>query len=401
MKILQINSVYGVGSTGRIVKDIETKIAEYGHTSFVCYGRGNTKKDGNLYRIGTDFDNKLHGLMTRAFDCHGLFSTRATKNLIEVISRINPDVIHLHNIHGYYINIRVLFDFLRDFKKPIVWTLHDCWAFTGHCAYFDYVNCDKWMYGCNKCPQKREYPSSLGLDRSWHNYLLKKKYFSNIDNLTIVTPSEWLSGLVYKSFLNQNKVKVINNGIDLTKFKMIESDLRESLKLQNKFVILGVASVWAKRKGLKDFVELANNLDESYGIVLIGVTQEQKKMLNEKIITIARTDSIEELAKYYSMADVFINPTTEDNFPTTNIEALACGTPVITYNTGGSPEIIDENCGIVVEKRDIKGLIDAVNKVKYGCVSVDNVIKRSMNFDKNKKFDEYIHLYEELLDIQK
>ncbi|MBE6034887.1 glycosyltransferase [Aminipila sp.] len=397
MKILQINSVYGVGSTGRIVQDIETKITEHEYTSFVCYGRGDKKRHDHLFRIGSSYDNKIHGIMTRIFDNHGLSSTKATKDLINLIHDINPDIIHLHNIHGYYVNIKVLFDFLRDFKKPIVWTLHDCWAFTGHCAYFDYVNCDKWIHGCCKCPQKSEYPSSLWLDRSKQNYLLKKKAFSDIDNLTIVTPSKWLSNLVRKSFLSQNKIKVINNGIDLTKFKMTTSEIKKNLGLQDKFVILGVASVWAERKGLKYFIELADKLDQNYKIVLIGIKTEQKKILNEKIITIPRTDSIEELAQYYSMADVFINPTMEDNFPTTNIEALACGTPVITYNTGGSPETINEHCGIVVEKGNVEELIHAIQRVKHGNVSSEAAAISSMDFDKNEKFEEYIQLYEELL----
>ena len=391
MKIFQINSTCGFGSTGRIAVDILKELEKNGGEGIIAYGRNSAPENVNSYRIGSDLDVKIHGVLSRITDRQGFYGTSATKKLIEKIKDYNPDIIHLHNIHGYYLNVAVLFDFLKEYNKPIVWTLHDCWAFTGHCAYFSFNGCEKWKTECNTCPLKKDYPTSLVMDNSKKNYEQKKELFTKPDNITIVTPSKWLKDLTEKSFLGKYPVKVINNGIDLTKFKPTESDFREKNNLQDKFIILGVASVWEERKGLKDFIKLNEMLSENEKIVLVGLDDNQLATLPEDIIGIKRTSSIEELAEIYSSADVFVNPTYEDNYPTTNLEAISCGTPVVTYITGGSPESVFEGNGFSVPQGDVKGIYDAIKKVD-GCKTPTKDF-----FDASKRYKEYVDLYKEIL----
>ena len=391
MRILQINSVCGVGSTGRIATDLYNVLENQGHECKIAYGRGNAPEGINSIKIGFAFDNYYHVFKTRVFDKHGFGSVNATKKFIEEVKKYDPDIIHLHNIHGYYINIEILFNYLKEANKPVIWTLHDCWPFTGHCSYFDYVACEKWKYGCSNCEQKGQYPSSKLRDNSEWNYENKKRLFTSVKNMTIITPSKWLSNLVKKSFLGKYPVEVINNGIDLDVFKPTESDFRKKYNLSDKFIILGVASVWGERKGLKYFIELSEKLSDEYKIVIVGVDEKQKKSIPKDIISICRTNNAKELAEIYTSADVFVNPTLEDNFPTTNLEALACGTPVITFNTGGSIECINKNTGKIVEKDDINGLVKAIKNLKVDRLECIN--KARLFFNKNKKFEEYISLY--------
>lgn len=391
MKILQINSVCGVGSTGRIAANLYKILENQGHECKIAYGRGSAPDDINSIKIGSNLDTYYHIFKTRVFDKHGFESVNATKKFIEEVKEYDPDIIHLHNIHGYYINIEILFNYLKEANKPVVWTLHDCWAFTGHCSYFDYVGCNKWKNGCYNCEQKGEYPSSKILDKSKWNYEKKKELFTSVKNMTIVTPSKWLADLVKESFLGKYRVEVINNGIDLDIFKPTKSDFRKKYNLEDKFIILGVASDWTNRKGLNYFIELSKVLEDKYKIVIIGVDNNKKNKLPSNIISINRTNDAKELAEIYTSADVFINPTLEDNFPTTNIEALACGTPVITFNTGGSVESVDENTGKVVEKYDVNGLVKAIKTLKVDRLECLN--KAKLFFNKNKKFEEYVSLY--------
>lgn len=396
MKILQINSVCGVGSTGRIATDLYKVLEEQGHECVIAYGRGTAPEGIKTIKIGTNFDNYMHVAKTRIFDRHGFGSTKATKEFIKKVEEYDPDVIHLHNIHGYYINIEVLFEYLKIANKKVVWTLHDCWAFTGHCAYFDYVGCSKWKEGCKECPQKKEYPNSLLMDSSEWNFNKKKEIFIGVKDLTIVTPSKWLAGLVNESYLSEYKVEVINNGIDLDIFKPTESDFRQRYALEDKFIVLGVASVWDRRKGLNYLIELSEELDDSYKIVVVGVTEKQKEFLSQNMIGITKTNNVRELVEIYSSSDVFINPTLEDNFPTTNLEALACGTPVITFNTGGSIESIYINCGEIVLDNNLLGLKNAIIKIKKNLNKYSQCTKKAKTYDIKSKNIEYYELYNEL-----
>ncbi|QFK72926.1 glycosyltransferase [Pradoshia sp. D12] len=399
MRVLQINSVYGVGSTGRIATDIDKILKKLGHESYIAFGRGQVNECDTVIKVGNNFDNYMHVAKTRLLDRHGFSSTYATKKFIKELEDLNPDIIHLHNLHGYYLNIEILFDYLKIADKPVVWTLHDCWAFTGHCAYFDYINCDKWVNECNNCPQKNSYPASIFMDSSKENYNDKKNIFCGVRNMTIVTPSKWLAGLVKKSFLKEYPVEVINNGIDLNTFKHTNSTFREKYNLNNKFIILGVSSGWEKRKGLQYFIDLSKKVNSDNIIVLVGLSEAQLKNLPSNIVGITRTNSTKELAEIYSTADVFVNPTLEDNFPTTNLESLACGTPVITFDTGGSVESVNSDCGLIIPKGNLKCLLNGINEIQSkgkGEYSRQCIYQAMECFDKNKKFIEYIELYERL-----
>ena len=352
MKVFQINSVCGVGSTGRIVCDIKQTLEANSDKCQIAYGRG-YYDDSDCIKIESDLVFKAHVFFSRITDRQGFFSTSATKRLVRSIEHFNPDIIHLHNLHGYYLDIRVLFEFLKKYGKPVVWTLHDCWAFTGHCAYFSFAKCDKWKTGCGQCPQKTAYPASFLLDDSKKSYAEKKRLFTGVKNLNIVTPSNWLNNLVKESFLGEFPVYTINNGIDLSVFNPVDSNFKEKNNLRGKKIVLGIANIWEKRKGLDDFITLSKMLPDDFKIVLVGLTEKQIAALPSNIMGITRTSNISELVELYSVADVFVNPTMEDNFPTVNIEAIACGTPVITYNTGGSGEMLNEKCGVVVEAGDV------------------------------------------------
>ena len=387
MKVLMINSVCGIRSTGRICTDIATELEKQGHEVKIAYGRENVPEQFQRYavRIGNDLDVRLHGIKARLLDGSGFGSKTATEQFIKWVKEYDPDIIHLHNIHGYYINVRVLFDYLKICGKKIIWTLHDCWSFTGHCVYFDYINCEKWKYGCEHCLQKSEYPARIGPDMSKRNYALKKKLFGEIPNMTLVAPSKWLADLIPESYMKEYPTKVIYNGVDTETFKPTNSNFKEKYNCIDKKIVLGVASVWDKRKGLSTFVELADKLDDSYQIVMVGLTKEQIGQLPDNIIGIERTNSVLELAEIYTSADVFVNPTLEDNYPTTNIESIACDTPVITYETGGSSESA-KMFGISVPKNDIKQLVGAIQ-------NINNIQKKEIYVDSKNTVQKYLELY--------
>lgn len=390
--LLQINVTANWGSTGKIAEGIGQTALLNGWDSWIAYGRGNPKSESNLIRIGNDTDMRVHGLKTRLFDNHGLASGSVTKRFIEKIKDLKPDIIHLHNIHGYYLNYKILFEYIKSWGGPVVWTLHDCWPFTGHCAYYDFAKCDRWKYECHNCPQLKSYPASFFADRSRRNYLAKKEAFQGCDNLTLVPVSDWLHNEINKSFLSEYPIKTIHNGIDLSIFNPASTE-------KKKYSILGVASVWEPRKGLNEFIKLRKLLPEEYRITLIGLNDKQISRLPIGIDGIRRTENIHQLVDYYSDANVFVNPTFEDNFPTTNIEALACGTPVITYRTGGSPEAIDSNTGLVVEKNDITGLVEAIKEICNSSKDYSSYCRqRAMKyFDSSKCFKKYIELYNSLI----
>lgn len=364
MKYLFINSVAGLGSTGRIASDKCRELMAQGHSCVLAFGRAVANCDDiPTIQIGSAMDYRLHGIRTRLLDDHGFGSGAATRRFLEEVKRYDPDVIWLHNVHGYYIHIGLLFDYLRTCGKKIYWTLHDCWSFTGHCAYFDFAQCDRWQTGCHHCPQKDTYPASLLLDNSKRNFDRKHKLFTGIPNLTIITPSRWLAGLVKQSILSEYPVEVVYNTVNTDVFKPAPSDFREKHGLADKRIVLGVAGVWEERKGMRDFVKLAERLEEPYQIVLVGVTPEQAKELPKNILALPRTSSAGELAAVYSAADVFVNPTYEDNLPTVNLEARACGTRIVCYDTGGCAETLGEG-DLLVPRGDLDGLIRGITQQK-------------------------------------
>ena len=363
MKYLFINSVAGFGSTGRIAAEKCRELMKEGHECVLAFGRDKANCDDiPTVQIGTPLEYKLHGVRSRLLDDHGFGSQRATREFLKWVRRFDPDVIWLHNVHGYYIHIGLLFGYLKTCGKKILWTLHDCWAFTGHCAYFDFVGCGKWETGCHACPQKGSYPASIGLDGSRRNYEKKKALFTGIGDLKLIVPSYWLEKRVKRSFLGEYPVEVVYNTINTAIFKPTPSDFRKKYGLENKKIILGVASVWDARKGLKDFIALSEMLDDRYKIVLIGLSQAQIDALPKTILGLPRTNSMQELAESYSAADVYVNPSTEETFGMTAMEARCCGTEAIVYQNTACEEIVDRFGGIAVP-RGPEHLRDAIRDI--------------------------------------
>lgn len=365
-KLIQINTVCN-GSTGKIMGDIQKKANLEGYYTLSIYGRRKGYKDLNCIKVGGFFSFWFHVGITTIFDLQGHGSYFKTKKIVRILKKENPDIIHLHNIHGYYLNYQVLFQYLKkEYTGKIYWTFHDCLPFTGHCPYFTYVNCQKWKTECHHCPNKRKYPTSLFLDKSFKNYQEKKELFTGLKNLTIITPSDWLHKLVKQSFLKEYNVVTIHNQVNLAIFKPIkDNQIFEKYNLpKNKKIVLGVASIWEERKGLKDFYILAEQLDYHYQIVLVGLTKKQMKQLPKNIIGIERTENQRDLAILYSTAFVFVNPTYEDNYPTVNLEAIACGTKVICYDTGGCKEQINESNGFIVPVGNVESIVQKIMEMK-------------------------------------
>jgi putative colanic acid biosynthesis glycosyltransferase len=391
MKVAQINTVCGVGSTGKICVSISKLLTEQGIPNRIFHtmdGRGYSW--GEAYMSSSEV--RAQALAAKVCGNYGFQSRSATQKLIHKLEAFAPDVVQLHNLHGHNVHLGMLFSYLKQQKIKTFWTFHDCWAFTGYCMYFDAVACDKWMTGCEDCPQRKKY--SWCFDRSRKLYQTKKELLEGLD-LTVITPSRWLADLVRKSFLGDYPVKVIHNGIDLTLFSPQDSNVREKLGIaKDKAIVLGVANKWEPRKGLDVFLRLAESLDRNkFQIVLVGTDDEVDRRLPPNVISIHRTANQTELAELYSAADVFVNPTREDNFPTVNLEALACGAPVITFDTGGSPEALTDECGLVIEQDDFEKLYENINKQGFLNFSVNACVCRASEFDQNVKFNEYIKLY--------
>ena len=377
---------------------------EAGWDNYIAYSRG---RDGvrpcqsKLIPVGSTLSVAWHGLVTRFFDMHGLGSKLATRRFVREIDRLQPDVIHIHNIHGYFLNYKVLFDYLSKADIPVVWTVHDCWLYTGHCYHYASIGCDKWKKQCERCPQKTAFPASVFLDRSKQNFKDKKQAFTSLKNLTIVTVSEWMKGEMSHSFLKDCHYQVIHNGIDLDVFDVQPDDkaVREKYGLGDKKIILGLASIWSKEKGWDDFVRMSEMLNEDEVIVMVGVSEEQQKRLPKNIVAIRRTENVRQLAELYSAAFAFVNPTWQDNYPTVNLEAIACGTPVVTYRTGGSVEVITEDTGRIVEQGDVAGLLEAVREIaEKGKVQYTAKCRAFAlaNFRKEDRYADYLKLYEDL-----
>jgi len=400
-KILSIN-LGNFGSTGAIAYGIKNTVKKKEIMYCCAYPshENGVKKQIDDIVISSAFIRLLNEKFACYTGLNGCFAWITTIRFLWKMNMFHPDVLHFHNLHNSYINLSMLFKHIKKNNTNVIWTLHDCWAFTGQCPYFTMVNCSKWKTGCHDCPQYREYPTAY-VDRTKTMWKFKKKWFTGIENMTIVTPSQWLADLVKESFLKEYPVKVINNGIDLTIFHPIKNDFREKhLCLLNTYIVLGVAFDWGKRKGLDIFIELAKTLDNNkFQIILVGTDENLDKKLPSNIISIHRTKNQKELAEIYSAADVFVNPTREENYPTVNMEAIACGTPVVTFNTGGSPEIINKECGSVVPCDDIEALkselIRICEKKPY---SQEACLKHAQQFDMNDRFNEYFELYKEIME---
>ena len=396
MKAVEINTCE-YGSTGKIMLNVAEKLRKSGVEVYTFSRKWKKQTPPNEYHsfFASFFENVLHHILALLTGLEGCYSYFGTLLLIKKIKKISPDVIHLHNLHGWYINLPVLFKYIKNNNVRVIWTLHDCWSFTGHCPHFDLIECKKWKSGCFECPLYKQYPSSF-INNSKVLYKLKKKWFTGIKDLTVVTPSKWLANLVSESFLGNYPIKVINNGIDLNVFKPTDSDFRKKYNCEDKFILLGVAFGWGKKKGLDVFIELSKRFDERFKIVLVGTNEDVDKQLPENIISIHRTNNQVELAEIYSAADLFVNPTREDTYPTVNMEAIACGTPVITFKTGGSPEILDETCGCVVPKDDIEKLYNEIIRIyEEKCFFKNDCLLKAKAFNKDDRFNEYVNLYVE------
>ena len=353
MKVLLINSVCGIRSTGRIVAQLAEDYISKGDECRIAYGREEAPEKFReiSYRIGSELSVKVNAAFARIFDNEGLNAKTTTKKFLNWANTYNPDVLWLHNLHGYYLNIEMLFDWIKSRPQmQVKWTLHDCWAFTGHCSYFSFVKCTRWHDGCGQCCQTQKYPRSLFVDSSKRNFKRKKSAFCGVKNMTLITPSNWLSDLVKKSFLKEYPVEVCYNTIDQNVFVPTASDFRIKYNLNNRKIVLGVASVWDDRKGLADFIELSSVLQPDYAVVLVGITHDEMKKCPANIIGIPPTNSPEELAKIYTAADVFVNPSKEETFGLTTLEALACGTPAIVYKDTACEEIANLYGGVAVEQ---------------------------------------------------
>ena len=390
MNIVQINATCGVGSTGKICVGISELLAQSQTENYILYSI-----KGSGYELGVPCSHdrylKMQALKSRLFGNYGFNSQAATRKMIAELERIQPDIVHLHNIHGHDCHLETLFRYFKKNQTKLIWTFHDCWAFTAYCPHFTMARCDKWKTECQTCVQRKEF--SWFFDRSKAIFEKKKSLFSGLD-LTIVTPSQWLADLVGQSFLKDYPVQVIHNGIDLNVFQPTESDFRGKYGFENKKIILGVAFGWGKRKGLDVFIDLAKRLDDTHQIVLVGTDDNVDQQLPSNIISIHRTPNQRELAEIYTAADLFVNPTREENYPTVNMESLACGTPVLTFRTGGSPEIIDETCGSVVDCDDAEALAREIVRIcKEKPYTQEACVKKAQAFEQKERFKEYIELY--------
>lgn len=396
MRILQINSVCGVTGTGHIVADLYDAAVARGHECMIAYGEHKYQNDPgsmSVIEIGCLLDCQKHALLTRLWDMQGFGSRKATQRFLRIVDDYQPDVIHLHNLHGYYMNIELLFDYVKKRKIRVIWTLHDCWPFTGHCVHFQNVGCEKWKEGCHDCPQTRQYPSSLWMDRSTKNYLEKKEIFTGVEDMTLLVPSRWMEERVRQSFLQDYKIQVVYNGIDLSVYKPEHSNFRQKYGLEGQYIVLGVANVWVERKGLGIFLELAKMLGEEYSIVLVGLSAEQIAQMPPGVLGLPRTDNPLQLAQIYTAADVFVNPSREETFGLTVAEAMACGTWPIVYADTACAEVVKQGCGQSVQG-DLQELKEAIQAARRNRGTMENIEEFAQFFSKERFGEEILAIYE-------
>lgn len=406
-RLLQINPVLRMNtSTGRIMQEIGDLAMAHGWESYIAYSRG---RDGvpectsQLMPVGNRLSVAWHGLMTRLMDRHGLASSQATRAFIREVDALRPDVIHIHNLHGYFLNYRLLFDYLAHQEVPVIWTVHDCWLYTGHCYHYAFAGCSGWQTGCGHCPQQREFPASWLVDRSHRNYTDKQRAFTSLprERFMLIPVSHWMEEEMRHSFLKDCRMRVIHNGIDTETFSPQQgSEILDQYSLRGKQVLLGVASIWSREKGMDDFIRMADMLHEDERIVLVGIDEKTARKLPPKVIPIRRTANVHQLAQLYSAATAFVNPTWQDNYPTVNLEAISCGTPVVTYRTGGSPESITDATGIVVPQGNIGDMLAAVRQIEargkeaFATPCRDYALA---HFRKEDRYMDYIRLYDEVM----
>lgn len=409
MKLVQIN-ICDFGSTGRIMRQIHDTATKNGIESWCFYGKGKQSEENNrMIKFSTPLDYYSHVFAGLVFDRYGFGSKWDTQRLIEYLKDIKPDIIHLHNIHSFVLNLEMLFEYIKYSNIKVVWTLHDSWSFTAFCGNPEFHNCEKWKYECSNCPHRLSKQGrkrrSIFYDYSRTAFRRKKNAFCDVNNISIVSPSNWLKKNVEQSYLNYGELKTIHNGVDLDVFNpnVIEipegkNEIRRNYGIPTDCnLLLGVASVWTDAKGLNTFFQMGKMINDNTKILLVGLNDSQMKSLPENIIGVKRIENVVDLAKLYAISDVFINPTLADTFPTVNMESLACGTPVVTYNTNGSPESVGEGCGYVVEQGNTKILLEMAKKAISSC---DREVCRryaEKSFDFNTTIEKYFNLYKEKL----
>lgn len=394
MRVLFVNLVYGVGSTGKIIADIADLLRKGGSDVRILYGAGADSSDADARRTAGSLEYYAHNALSRLTDHAGLYSRAATRRMIREIKTFQPDLIHLHTLHGFYVNYEMLFRFLKGSGIPVVWTLHDCWPFTGHRTHFSQIKCTQWQTECQDCRLLRRYPHCYGKGDVRRNFRRKKDAFTGVKNPVITTPSQWLASQVALSFLRDYPRMVIPNGIDRTVFRPQASDLWKSYRLEDKKIVLGVASTWSAQKGLPGLLALADRLGADYQVVLIGLTAQQLPHVPPNVLGLPRTANQTELAQWYTVADVFVNPTYEDTFPTVDMEAQSCGAPAAVYETDGCPETLVTGNSVLTAQGDLDGLEHAVRDVVRRGVRVAPC--ETERFDKEWTYGEYIRLYERM-----
>lgn len=399
-KLVQINTVCN-NSTGQIMHDIQEEAVEQGYDAISFVGRRKVYKDLKCEKFGNPISFWSHVVLNTLFDCQGYGSYFATKKLIRRLREEKPDIIHLHNLHGYYLHLPLLFRYLKaEFRGRLFWTFHDCWPFTGHCPHFVIAECDRWKTKCCKCPQKKSYPISLFFDSSYKNYENKKRMFTSVKDLTIITPSEWLGELAKESFFKGFNVQVVNNGIDTDIFSPC-LDNQKARKILNKYnipdnrkILLGVAGIWESRKGLDKFIGLSDLVDDSYIIVLVGLSKRRIKSMPNNIIGIEHTENKADLAVLYSMAHIFINPSMEESFSLVTVEAMACGTPVIALGTSAVKELVDADCGIILQENSVENYMEAVREIETKNLSRELIAQKALRYSKECMTKKVLELYE-------
>lgn len=388
------------------MQEIGDCVMAAGWDSYVAYSRG---RDGlrlctsHIVPVGNKLDVAIHGLETRFLDRHGLSSAAATRAFVHRLEQLQPDIVHIHNIHGYFLNYPMLFRYLRESGVPVIWTVHDCWLYTGHCYHYMYAGCERWQTECHNCPQRTLFPKSWMIDRSHRNYEDKRRAFTSLppEQLTLVPVSEWMEGELRKSFFKDYPMRVIHNGIDLQTFRpQPTAEVVNRYGLEGRSIILGLASIWSKEKGWDDLMALSTKLRSDEVLVMVGVTPAQQRILPEGVVGIRRTENVAQLAALYAAATAFVNPTWQDNYPTVNLEAIACGTPVVTYRTGGSTESVTPATGRVVEQGDVDGLLSAVREIR--ALGRNHFLLpcrqfAESHFEKTERYADYVRLYNELL----